>query len=133
MALAKIGEGVEFEPGIYVHWLEGQPIPYVHQILQKQLPFLAIAAFSSFSGLLFWWVWGLPIAVAVWAIAGIAAVKGIKQESRKVDAYDRVLAQFSEEILKQAVHQPNLPAATKACVLRNLTRRFPLWNDQVPL
>ena len=78
-----------------------------------------------FVGLLVWGVWTLPIAAGVWVISAVMLGLGIRQESKKVDLYDKVLDQFSEETLKAAISSGKIPLGTAACVLRNIQRRFP--------
>jgi len=128
--IAKIGKGVEVEPGVYVHWLVGQPIPYIHQILQSQIPYSIIGAALAAMGGLIWPLWSLQIATWVWIVAAIALGLGIRQKSQMVDIYDRVLTQFSEETLTDAVLNTRLPPTTNVCVLRHLTCRFPGWQHR---
>ena len=125
MPQVKVGEGVEISPGVYAHWLEGQPIPYIHQIIRNQISAFPVGASLAFGGFLVWWVWTLSLAAGVWVIAAGLLGLGVRQESNKVDLYDKVLDQFSEETLKAAISSRELPLSTAACVSRNIQRRFP--------
>lgn len=132
MPLVKKGEGVEVSPGVFVHWLEDQPIPYAHQILRNQISALPVGAALAFVGLLVWGVWTLSVAAEVWVIAAVLLGLGVFQESKKVDLYDKVLDQFSEETLKAAISSGKIPLGTAACVLRNIQRRFPAPPEITP-